>query len=250
MTTPEPPPQAPIVLQRPRDLGTILSDGLRVYFREFPTFILVALAVVVPVEVIVRGVGIGQFTADYDESPPPEATAIPALAEALVITPLLTSMCIFALLDVATGRKPRAREVIQRGLDLFGPLLVVMAMLVLAIFAGLFALIVGALIVAVYLAFVMQAAVIDGRRGFDALRRSFELVQRSWWRTFAIALVAFLVTYLPAALVTTPFLAAADSTGHAVFQLVGGTLGVVVSAPPLALMMTLLYFDQRARKGV
>lgn len=249
MTGPQP-PQAPVELRRPRDLGAVISDGLRIYFRAFPTFIAIAFVVVVPVELIVRGVGMGQFTARYDATPAPEVAFVPVLAEWLVISPLLTSMCIFALLDVAEGRKPRLGEVIQRGLDLFRPLLVVMALAFVAVFLGLLVFIVGAIVAAVYLAFVVQAAVLDRRRGADALRRSFELVQRSWWRVFAIAVVAFLVTYVPAAIVSTPLVAVAESSDRAVYQLIAGTLGVMLSGPPLALMMTLLYFDQRARKGV
>ena len=249
MTGPEP-PRAPIDLHRPRDLGALLSDGLRIYFRGFRTFILIALAVVVPVELIVRGIGIGQFTADYDSTPAPAAAIVPAVAEALVIWPLVTSMCIFAMLDMADGRKPSVRAAIQRGLDIFGGLLVVTLMFAVAFIGGLFLLFVGALVVSVYLAFVMQAAVIDGRRGTDALRRSVELVQRSWWRVLAMAFVAFVATYAPAALAGAPLLAAAQSTGEGVFQLIAGTVGLVISAPPLALIMTLLYFDQRARKGI
>jgi hypothetical protein len=58
----------------------------------------------------------------------------------------------------------------------------------------------------------------------------------------------FLVGAL-SALVGAPFLAIADSTDSAVYQLVGQTLGGVLFAPPAALMITLLYFDQRQRTG-
>jgi hypothetical protein len=249
VTEPQP-PRAPIELRRPRDLGALLRDGLRIYFRGFPTFIAIALAVVVPVEVIVRGIGLGQFTAEYDKTPSPAAAFVPAIAEALVIWPLVTSMCIFAALELADGRKPRLLEVMQRGLDVFSALLVVTVMFVIAFLAGLFLLLIGGLVVVVYLAFAMQAAVIDGRRGTEALQRSVELVQRSWWRVLGIAFVAFAFTYAPGALVSAPLLSAAESSGEAVFQLLGGTIHLTLWAPPLALIMTLLYFDQRARKGI
>ena len=248
MTKPEP-PRAPLDLRRPRDLGALLKDGLSLWFREFGTFALVGLAVVVPVELIVRGLGLGQFTADYDPTPAPAAAIVPALAEALVLTPLLTSMCIFAVLDAGTGHKPRVRTVIQRGLDVFGPVLVVMLLLVAALIAGLFAFLIGALIAATFLAFSLQAAVVDGRRGADALRRSFELVRGSFWRVLGVALLAYLLTQVAVAAVGVPFIAAAEATGEAVFQLVGATIGIALFYPPFALIMTLLYFDQRNRRG-
>jgi hypothetical protein len=50
-------------------------------------------------------------------------------------------------------------------------------------------------------------------------------------------------------LVAAPFLAAADSSGSAIYQLAGQTIGGVLFAPPAALIITLLYFDQRLRTG-
>jgi len=250
VTEPEPPPRAPIQLNRPRDARTILFDGMRIYFRGLRTFMLVAIAVVVPVELIVRGVGLGQFTADYDKTPSPGEAFVPAIAEALVIWPLLASMCIYAAVEMSAGHEPRAREVIQRGLDSFGALLVVTAMFVIAFIGGLLLLVARGVAVVVDLAFVMHGNGVDGRRGADALSRSVELVRRSWWRVLGVAFVAFAFTYAPGALISAPLLAIADSTGEAVFQLAGGTIALVLSVPPLTLMMTLLYFDQRSRKGV
>ena len=51
------------------------------------------------------------------------------------------------------------------------------------------------------------------------------------------------------ALVGLPFLAAAESTGSAAFQLAGTILGGVLFAAPAALITTLLYYDLRARKA-
>lgn len=249
MTGPEP-SRAPIDLRQPRELGAMFRDGFGLYFREFRTFALIALAVVVPVELIVSGIGLGLFSADYDPTPSLEVTIVPLVARTFVMGPLLTAMCIYVLLDAADGTKPRARSAIQRGLDVFGALLVVMLLVALAFIAGLFLLIVGAIVAAVYLAFSMQAAVVEKSRGADALRRSFELVRGSWWRVFAFALLAYLVTNGLAALTALPFASAAESTGEAVYQLGGSILGTVLFAPPLALIMSLLYFDQRYRKDV
>ena len=248
MTAPQP-PRAPLDLRRPRDIGALIGDGFSLYFREFRTFLLIAIAVVVPVELIVGGIGLGQFTGDYDSTPSVAENVIPILTSFLVIAPLTSAMSIYALLDVSEGRKPRAGATIQRGLDVFAPLVLVMLLYAAAVFVGLLALIIGAIYALVVLSFCIQAAVIDERRGVDALRRSWDLVRGSFWRVLAITLVANLLVGALSAVVGAPFVAAADATGKVVYQLVGQILGGVLFAPPAALITTLLYFDQRRRKG-
>jgi hypothetical protein len=249
VTGPEP-PRAPLDLRRPRDVGGLIADGFNLYFREFRTFFVIAVAVVVPVELVVLGVGLGWFTSDYDSSPSVGENVIPLVTNFFVVAPLTSAMCIYALLDVADGRRPSAREAIQRGLDIFAPLLLVLLLFAAGVVLGFIALFVPGIYLAVRWTFYIQAVVVDGRRSTDALRRSAELVDGTWWRVAGITLAAnFLVGGL-SAVISAPFLAAARSTDQAVFQLIGQTLGGVMFAPAAALIMTLLYFDQRLRRGL
>jgi hypothetical protein len=248
VTAPQP-PRAPVDLRRPRDVGALIGDAFAIYFREFRTFFVIALAVVVPVNVIVEGVGLGQLTADYDPSPGPAENLIPIVSSFLLVAPLTNAMCIYALLDLADGEKPRAFATIQRGLDVFAPLLVVMLLYAGAVVLGAFALIVGAVVAFVFFGFCIQAAVVEGKRGPEALRRSWQLVRPAWLRVTGVTLLANLLVGLLSAVVGAPFLGAADSSGSAAYQLVGTTVGGVLFAPPAALIITLLYFDQRTRTG-
>ena len=249
MTEPQP-PRAQLDLRRPRDIGGLIGDGFNLYFRQFGTFLLIAAAVVVPVNLVVLGIGLGWLTADYDSTPPVGENLITIFTNLLVAVPLTSAMCIYALLDVADGRRPRAREAIQRGLDVFTAILPVLLMFMAAVILGLLALVIPGLFLAVVLSFWAQATVVDGRRGSDALRRSWELVQGTWWRVAGVTLAANLLVGLLSSVVGAPFLALADSSGHAVFQLVGQTLGGILFAPAAALITTLLYFDQRLRRGL
>jgi hypothetical protein len=240
-------PRAPVDLRRPRDVGALIGDAFAIYFREFRTFFVIALAVVMPVNVIVEGVGLGHLTADYDPSPGPAENLIPIISSFLLVAPLVNAMCIYALLDLADGERPSAWASIQRGLDVFAPLLVVMLLYAGAVILGAFALIIGAIVAFVFFGFCIQTAVVESKRGTDALRRSWQLVRPGWVRVAGVTILANLLVGLLSAVVGAPFLGAADSSGSAVYQLVGTTLGGVLFAPPAALIITLLYFDQRVR---
>jgi len=250
VTEPEPPPRAPIVLQQTRDAGALLSDGVGIYLREFRTFFLISLAVVVPVNLIVSGIGLGQLTGEYDSTPDPAETLIQLASSVLLIMPLVSAMSIYALLDLADGRMPRARDAIQRGLDVFAPLLAVTVLYAAGVFAGLLLLILPGVYLFIRWVFFVPATVVDGRRGFEALERSAAAVRGSWLRVFLVTIALNILAGGASGLVASPFLAAADSSGDAFYQLIGTIFGGVLFAAPFALIMTLFYFDQRARKGV
>ena len=249
MTDPQP-SRSGVDLRRPRDVGALIGDAFTVYLREFRTFVLIALAVVVPVNLIVEGVGLGHLTSDYDASPTQAEMIIPILSNFLLVVPLTSAMCIYALLDLADGERPRAGSAIQRGLDVFAPLLVVMLLYAGTLILGLLALIVGALVALVFFGFCIQAAVIDQRRGADALRRSWQIVRPAWLRVAGITILSYLLVGVLSALVGAPFLSLADSSDRAVYGLIGQTLGGVLFTPPAVLITTLLYFDQRLKTGV
>jgi hypothetical protein len=248
VTAPQP-PRAPLDLRRPRDVGALLADGFSLYFREFRTFFLIAVAVVVPVNLIVGGIGLGQLTGEYDSSPSAAEDIITLATSFLVVAPLTSAMCVYALLDVADGTRPRARSVIQRGLDVFPPLLVVILLYGGGVALGLLALVIPGIYLAVRWSFSTQAVIVEGKRRVEALSRSGELVQGSWWRVFGVTLLANFLVGALSSLIAAPFLSAANSTGHAVYQLAGQTVGGVLAVPPAALITTLLYFDLRTRTG-
>ena len=248
MTSPEP-SREPLDLKRPRDIGALITDGFGTYFRNFGTFIAIAAAVVVPVHLIVCSIGLSQLTSGYDDSPGAAEQLIPTIADLLVAAPLVTAMCIFAMLDLADGNRPRLGSTIQRGLDVFAPLLLVVLMYAAAVAAGLFALIIPGIYLFVRLAFVIQATVVDGLRSTDALRRSWVLVEGSWWRVFGITLVVNFLLAGAASIIALPFTRAAESADSAALQLAGTVVGGLLTVAPAAVISTLLYFDVRARKG-
>lgn len=235
-------------LARPRDISTLFGDALGVYVRNAGTFLALSAAVVVPVHLIVEGVGMEQLTAGFDDSPSAAEAIIPTLVSFLVVAPLINAICIHALHAVGGGERPRARRALSAGLEDFAPIFFAVVLAGLGIALGLVLLILPGIYLAVRWYFVPQTVVVEGARRTAALDRSGELVRGMWWRTFGLILLANLAAFLPGVLLITPFDAIADSNDRAVWSLVGTMATETITAPFVALFSTLLYYDLRARK--
>jgi hypothetical protein len=235
-------------LTRTRDLNALLSDSFALYRRHFWTFLAISAAVVVPVNAIVLGLGLGQFTGDFDSTTTPAATLAPLLVRLLVVIPLITVMVLDALLEVSADRKPRAAKSIQAGLDAFT--LVFWPVLIAVLCeAGTLITIVVPLVLLVRWFFVPQLVVVEGKRGPDALRASWELTRGFAWRVAGLVVVGQLVFLLAGALVATPVAALARSLDSEAVLLAANTLAEVLVAAPLGIFAALLYFDLRTRQG-
>jgi hypothetical protein len=235
-----------IELERPRDAGALLRDSLVVYLRHFWTFLALGALVVVPSEVIVSGVGLDQLTAGYDSSPTFAEAAIPAVVSYLVVAPLITAICVYALRSVAAGGSPGAREATVKGFEQFSPIFFAVLLAALGILLGA-VLIVPGLYLFVRWYFVPQTVVLEGAHRAAALRGSGRVVEGFWWRTFGLIVLVNVVALVFAVILGAPFTAAADRADRAIWALVGEIVASSVVQPFGALYSTLLYFDLRAR---
>jgi Membrane domain of glycerophosphoryl diester phosphodiesterase len=235
-------------LLRPRDLGGLFGDSFNAYMRHFPAFVAIGAAVVVPVQLIVSGIGLGQLTGGYSTSARTGEQLIAFAELYLVIAPLVTAMVVHALLAVADGERPRPGAAIVSGLEAFRPVFVAVVIAAAGVILGLFLLILPGLWLFVRWAFVPQAVVLDGRRSTQALQRSAELVDGSWWRVLGIALFAGLAAAIPAALISVPVDAVAKSADSEAISLAGQVVASALVTPFQVLMLTLLYFDLLARR--
>ncbi len=237
-------------LERPRAFGEILVDALRVLGRHPATFLAISLAVVAPVQLVVSGVGLEQLTGPYSSRMSAAELGISTAVSFLVIAPLITATAIHALQAIGAGEGPRARASLQAGLDAFAPLFAALVLAAAGIALGLIALIVPGIYLAVRWFFVPQTVVLESARGAAALRASADVTKDAWWRTLAIALVANLAAVLPALLIATPTAAAAKALDLQVVALAGSILTEALTAPFVALVATLLYFDLKARRAL
>lgn len=235
-------------LAKPRELSDLLGDAIRIYGANFLKIFTISLAIVVPVELIVSGIGLEELTGGYRENDTTETLLIPTIVRFLVIAPLIAAAMIALLQALSNGAKPRFRQSIQLALDVFPALFVAFLLVNLAMAFGLMLLIVPGIYVAVRLLFVPQSVVIDSTRGPDSLRASWNLADGFWWRTFFVLLLANLIAFLPVLLLVVPLQVLADSADRQAISLAGMILAESLTVPFVALVTTLLFYDLRARR--
>jgi hypothetical protein len=245
---PSPTPSKALELNRPRDLGALLTDSFSFYRRHFWKFLAVAFVVVVPVHAAVLGLGLGQFSGGYDSTPAPASTLVPGLTRLLVVSPLISVMMLDALIAVAAGRKPGFGSTVQAGLDAFGRVFWPVLIAVLCMAATLVTVVVP-LVLLVRWFFVPQIVVLEEKRGPDALRASWELTRGFAWRVAGIVFVVQLLFYLAGALAATPLAALGRELDSEAVALGATTLTEVLVAPPVGIFAALLYYDLRSRKA-
>jgi hypothetical protein len=237
-------------LLRPRDLGGLFRDAFNAYTSHFAAFAAIGAAVVVPVELIVSGLGLGELSGGY----PPTGTGAQlgvSIAEGyLLVNPLIIAMVIHALLAVADGRRPRPGAAITSGLEAFRPIFVAVLIGAAGVILGFLALIIPGIWLGVRWYFAPQAVVVDGRRNVGALERSAELVTGSWWRVFGVVIFAAIAVGIAGTVIAVPFNVWANAADSSAIWLVGQMVASALTAPFEALMLTLLYFDLLARRSL
>ena len=235
-------------LGRPRDIGALLREGLRALLARPGTFLAVSAAFVVPVELVVLGLGLEQLSGPYDRSPDWPQTVIPAVVDYLVLTPLVTAGAIHVLVEMSRGNRIGPWEAIQRALEVFTRLFVAILLVALGVTIGLLAFLVPGIYLFFRWFFVPQAVVLEGKRDTGALRASGDVVEGRWWRTCGTLVLANLVALLPTLVLSLPFQAVAESADHESLSLVGAMLADVIATPYVAVVGTLLYFELKERR--
>lgn len=238
-----------LVLARDRSLGELLDEAFGLYRRHLLLFVLLAAGVVVPVDLIVSGIGLGQLTSGYDSSPDVGTQLVPAVVSALVTVPLITAMNVRAVVAIADGHPPSPGQAAREGLDLFTPVLVAVLLASAGIMLGILALIVPGIILAVHWSVVAQVVTVEGERGPAALRRSWDLVRGDAWWVLGVLLVTNIIASLLAGIVTLPAAAGAESADSALIMLLATMVAEIFTLSFLAIAMTLLFFTLRARKA-
>lgn len=237
-------------LRRKRDLGKILDDSFAIYRAHFGTLLLIATIVVVPVYLLVYGVGLGYLWSGYDTASGSEIDLADAgemfaglAAQLLVVTPLVTAMTVHVVRTAAEDKPASAGQAVNAGLDAFPKLLLAMLLVALGVFGGLLALIIPGVILAVRWIVVAQVVVVEGRTGPEALGRSFELTRGRGWFAFLVLVVLNLLVGVFSALVLIPLDYAAQEADTMALNMLAQIISSIVSLPLVAAAYTLLYYS-------
>jgi hypothetical protein len=236
---------------RPRAIGEILSAAFQLYRRYWRTLLAIAAVVVVPLTLLQYVFGHwvriqGEVTRNQVTSTSFWAAASASLLAALVgllLYQVLTGAITRAIAAEVVGEDPSVEQSYRFGFVRVWSILLVSVLVGLAVVAGLILLIIPGIYIGVRLAVSIQALVVEGRRGTEAMRRSWDLVAGQWWHAFATLLVAALLTGVVNGLITAPFSASAWFV-----QGVAAAVATVVTLPYGSLVGVLLYLDLRARK--
>jgi hypothetical protein len=221
-----------------------LRQAVELYRANLWLFVSIAGGVVAVVDVIL-GVGLGELTSGYRSQAASGVGAITLAASAFVTTPLITAMLAQAVIEIRAGAEVSVGGAVQRGLDLFAPILLVIVLYLAAVLAGFFAFVVPGVFVAVSWYFVAQAVVVDGARGFAALARSGELVRGNWWRALATGLVFNIAVAIPSTVVNIVFELAGRAANAEAVVVLGDIVYQAFALPFVAVGATLFYLQLR-----
>ena len=233
-------------LSRPRAYGELFQTTLQVFGRHADVLLTLALVLVAPVTLIVDGIWGGALANGASARPSRAAPAVSAAASVFLVLPMVTASNALVVRDLGEGTAPRdLGRALSAGARAFPRVLGAVLLYVITVLAGCVLLLIPGIWLAVRCYFAVQAAALDGDPPGPAMRRSADVVQGQWWRTFGYLLGTGLVLGVAGSFATTAF---AASGNGALF--VAGTAvveSIVVSLT--AIFATLLYYDLRARRG-
>jgi hypothetical protein len=238
-------------LPRPLGIGEILRTALQLYRRHWRTLLTIAAVVVVPITLLHYLVGDlvhtqGESTRNGVVETATWAVGIGGLVAALagiLMYLVLTGAITRAVAAEVAGQDPSVEQSYRFGFHRLGSVLLVGVLVGLATIGGLILFIIPGIYIGIRLCVSIEALVIEGRRGTEAMGRSWGLVGGHWWHAFGTVVVGGLLTAIVNALITSPF----GATGWFV-QGVAAAVATVVTLPYSALVGVLLYLDLRARK--
>lgn len=116
---------------------------------------------------------------------------------------------------------------------------------------GWLALIAAAIFFLVLWSVAIPVVMAEGRGGATALRRSAELIRGSWWRTFGIYFIVFLITLGVSLAIGAIFdRGGIESSADLTLSMLGGLVTSILVTPLYAAVLTLVYLDRAERRTV
>ena len=269
MGTPPPPPDL-----RPLRIGEILDVAIKVYTRHAGTLFRLVLFIVAPVQlfgaiVLISTVPDASWLnpfAGFD--PANQPTTVPetedlyaffagnmlVLVLSVLASLLATAACFHAISSAYLGAPVDWRQSLRLAARKLHSLVWLSFISLIAITLGFIACIIPGIWLYVSFGVAVPALLTEDKRGFKAMSRSFELVQKRWWPTAAVMVLGFFIAGLVSSLVSGVlslllFTDLGDSiVASAAVSAIGNTIAGVIATPFQAAVIAIVYFDLRVRK--
>jgi hypothetical protein len=230
-------------LDRPRTVGELIRDTLTIFATSWRAYLTIGFAVVAPVYLAVFGIGLSELSGPFDGSPSQERSFLEGAVLFALILPLVMVMVARVLIaGESTGRA------MQGGFERFAAALVTAVLAIACALAGLFALVLPGIYLAIRLSLAVPAVALEELGPIDAMRRSWALTRPHLWRVLGLMALVVVLTGLLEALVEVPLNGIADATDHQAVALIGAIVSYAITLPLAAIAVALILFDVRARE--
>ncbi len=248
-------------------LGELLDVAFRICMTHWRTLLKAVLVVILPVQILSTVVTADYTLSSFDVGSGSDQTTRETIDElnrnidGLIISSLLqilalvfaTAACLRAIASAYLDEAADWRASLSYALRHAGPLLALTALYVGGVTLGAIAMLLPGIWLYVAWAFALPVLLVEGLRGPAALRRSYTLVRGRWWRTFGVIALGFVLAIVISTLARAVFLVGLVIADGDVLVLtlstLAGIVGLAVSAPFQAALLTVLYFDTRVRSG-
>jgi hypothetical protein len=237
----------PIDLGRSRSISQILDATFSLWWRNRAVFFTLSLIIVAPVTIV--SAGILQDVGDLSNQSNVTLNDISPLFLVVLLTliqiPLITATFARAVQRMGAGQQVGVGDALRDGLAVFGAALAAILLAGLCTLLGVIALIIPGFYLSVRLAFVGQAAAIEGAGVRAALKMSMRVTKGRFWHVLGILVLVTFGGFVAATAVQAPFHAIGGTPALAAAAIVQSAVNSVT-----ALALTLVYFDLRVRGGV
>jgi hypothetical protein len=228
----------------------IMRRALSLYRARFRLYLALIAIPVVPV-----GIALVALAA---ASPDPSGQsqrilAIDLVAEFLLVMPICTAAVAYAVVAQLAGRTPALGETLRAVLPRSSILVGTVILSAIATFAGLIALVIPGLAMAIWFQFVGQVVILENRSYLDVLRRCRELVRGAWWRTFGWVVAINVASGLVGLLLSTVVAGVlqpkdASERSKLVVPLIANIPSSILVLPFSTIALTLIYLRLRDRR--
>lgn len=260
---PTPPPPPPPMMSGPQGgippkrLGEILTAAFNIYKANASQLILIVAVVVVPLSLIsavfsgvvfapdkvrVTNVG-GEVVFDYAGRGLGVALLAGAIGAliAVLISAVLQAAILRAAAQATIGDPVDVEASYRYGLKRLWSVILVSILVGLVVAVGFILLVIPGIIFLVFLSVSIPVLIVEGRRGTEAMGRSWNLVKGNFWHAFGVIVVAALIVGIISGII-----GAIGGHNWAV-RWIFTSIAQILTVPFASLVSVLLYLDLRAR---